>query len=723
MNNLIKEALAVGKKYPVFPTDSKIPCWSNAELNVEKGKGGYQIATQDPARIKELFSHPNAKEIAVPMGAMSGLMCVDVDLYKSPELVRWLGDQAWLQKTRSHKTRSGGLHFIFRHTETKLPATMRTGVDIKANGAGYICFPPTEGYSILNKQTPKLLPKEIEQLILSSQPNGNGGSTSGSFNSSPDTELIERVQRADELYPALRTLSYRLPTRRKEDGAFYSREEQVTILNGLMTSSDAASLSHPRHEDWRDRLGKIPELVASANRKQDSPVDISDTIVEQIMEGKSFLDTQRIIAASIRPTGPQQETTISDIETVAEALNDEADEYVSLTADSLLAQQLPPIEWLIKSMIPIQGTISLGGTSNVGKTRWLAALCTALAVGKTERMGLPSCNGKHVSLWFANEERRDDIARRVKATVLQHGDKNSAAIVVRGKDKGMMRLVAVNEIGTPEIDTKNVARIVKQARLVNAKFIVLDPYVTLSDAMDENSAVSAGMLTKAFILIATATGAAVCHAHHTPKDRNKDADWYRGDSGAWRGSGAIYSALDCGYTLSHWMPRNHEQRKAWRNKSLEMALTRWVVLDTGKIREGEPLPPTVYELTGQEMQKGEGEAIGVCTLRTEQDAANVLLDGAVDIMYASELAEHIGDKLGYGQHTKLSLIQTAMKDDPLWPVKGDRIFPRDLEKLYLQFETPIHWSGGTLCLELNERKKTNGRWLFNIEKEKTNDSI
>ena len=716
MKKIIEEALAVGKQYPVFPTNGKIPCWSNAELKVKAGEGGYQIATQDPDRIRELFSHPNAKEIAVPMGHMSGLMCIDVDLYKDEELVDWMAEQSWLQKTRSHKTRSGGLHFIFRHTEAKLPATMRTGVDIKANGAGYICFPPTDGYKILKDIEPSKLPKEVEDLLRSKSNGANGSMTSGSFNSSPDEELISRVQRADELYPALRTLSYRLPTRRKSNGELLNQGEQVEILHGLMDTSVAAKPSHARHYDWLDRREKVAELVVSANRKIDNPVTVSENVADKIMQGEAFIKTQEMIASSIRPQGPQRETTIEDIETGVEALEDEDDEYVHLTADSLLSQKLQPIEWLVKGMIPVQGTISLGGTSNVGKTRWLAALCTALAVGKTERMGLPPCNGKHVTLWFANEERRDDIARRIKATVLQHGDKKSEPIVVRGKDKGMMRLVAINEIGTAEIDRQNVARIVKQARKVKAKFIVLDPYVTLSDAMDENSAVSAGMLTKAFILIATATGAAVCHAHHTPKDRNKDADWYRGDSGAWRGSGAIYSALDCGYTLSHWMPRNHEQRKAWKNKSLEMALTRWVVIDTGKIREGEPLPPIVYELTGQDMQTGEGEAIGVCTLRTEQDAANVLLDGAVDVMYASELAEHLGQKLGFGDHGKLSDIQAKMKDDPLWPVKGDRIFPRDLEKLYLQFEKRIHFSGGTVCLELNERKKTNGRWVFKIKK-------
>jgi hypothetical protein len=302
----------------------------------------------------------------------------------------------------------------------------------------------------------------------------------------------------------------------------------------------------------------------------------------------------------------------------------------------------------------------------------------------------------------------------LKAVVLQHNDKKSKPIVIRGKDKGMMRLVALNEVGAPEIDTDNVARIVKQARRVNAKVVILDPYITLSDAMDENSAVSASVLTKAFILIATMSGAAVLHAHHTPKDRNKDADWYRGDASAWRGSGAIYSALDCGYTLSHWLPRNFEQRKAWKQQSLDLNLTRWVVLDTGKIREGEPLPPTLYELVGQEMGADEGMPIGVCQLSNEQNAANILLDATVDTLLASELAERIGSKLGYGSHTKLAEIHEKMSTDPLWFITGERVYPRDMLKLHDMFQEPIHWSGGTVQLELNEKKKTNGRWIFKV---------
>jgi hypothetical protein len=162
---LIKAALDVAEHFPVFPTTDKKPCWSNKELGVRKGEGGYKIATQDPDRVMKLFSHPRATEIAVPMGAMSGLICVDVDIHKEdniPGLREWF-TRNWplLNSTLIHATRSGGLHFIFKHPGDvgKLPAQLRDGVDLKANGTGYICWPPTEGYRAISR-------KEVEHDYL-----------------------------------------------------------------------------------------------------------------------------------------------------------------------------------------------------------------------------------------------------------------------------------------------------------------------------------------------------------------------------------------------------------------------------------------------------------------------------------------------------------------------------------------------------------------------------
>jgi len=320
-------------------------------------------------------------------------------------------------------------------------------------------------------------------------------------------------------------------------------------------------------------------------------------------------------------------------------------------------------------MIAEGGTVSIAGMSNVGKTRFMCALVMALAVGDTKRMGLPQCAGKVSSLYVANEEHLEDCARRFKAVALQHDDKDSLPIVVRGKAAGTFRLVAVNEAGTLEIDEKNVAILVDEIRKAQAKVLVLDPYVTLSDGgADENSASTASMVTRAFLLIIAMTGCAIVYPHHTPKgDRGKDGDIFRASADAWRGSGAIYSSLDCGFTLCNWYPYNKDHRKAWKAQYLSAKLSRFIVLDSGKIREGEAINSVVMELVPQDMDKGEGDPIGVIKLSSEAEASNALLEGTIDTMANTELARAMINTLGGGTHTNMTQANRFMKGHELWP--------------------------------------------------------
>ena len=687
---LIKDALAVAATgLPVFPTVDKMPAWSNAELSVAKGEGGYKIASTDPERVIELFAHRRAKEIAVPMGEMSGLMCVDVDLQKGDYVHQWRDDNAaWLTETRCHSTRSGGLHFLFKHIPgVRFPAQLAPGVDIKAGGTGYICWPGTPGYSLIGDVPVSKFP--IDQLKREGE---RGPLSLTSWNSATDRELIDKIQSAEDLYPALRSLSMRLPSRRGEDGLPLSRDVQVDLMHAIMAESEAASPSHTRHSDWLDRLSKIEGLVDSAIDK--NGVTLTPDDIARLTDGEPFMDI------SARPIGPQQETTASDIE---ELVGDDDGEIEVMSARSLAVEMLPPIEWLVDQMIPMGGTVSLGGTSNVGKTRWLAHLSICLAAGNTEAMGLPASIAASV-LWCANEERVEDIKRRLKAASQHMGIRSGADIVVRGKTEGMLRLIALNEIGTPEIDRESVAKIVGWCRKHGAQVVILDPYVTLSDAMDENSATSAAMLTKAFLLISSMTGAAVIHAHHTPKDRNKDNDWYRADSGAWRGSGAIYSALDCGFTLANWMPSGGEARKRWKSKFLEDELGRFIVLDTGKIREGRPLVPVVYELVGEQLP--EGFEIGVCKLSSATAAENVLQHSGDDAYLAGELAYQICKAMGTGAHSikdihKLGILGWPLTDGDVTAARYDRI--KEL------FDGPISSELGVV--QVGKRGKA---WALNV---------
>ena len=684
MKVIIKAALRVAKQYPVFPTNDKMPCWSNKELGVKKGEGGYKIATQDPERVIELFSHPRATEIAVPMGAMSGLLCVDVDAHKDPELFQWIKDNPCLEKTRWHRTRSGGYHFFFRHPgdNIRFPATLRPGVDLKAGGNGYVCWPGTKGYTLEGD-----LPiADFHMPLLKAAMLAKGGSgnvTLDSYNEAADEELIERIEAGTELYPALRSLSYRMPGRRQPDGSYMTEPEMVNILENVMDTSIAADPASSRHDDWLDRRGKIGELVSTAIEKEAGGAGLTDAELEAISRGESFIEAQLTIAKGTRPIGPQQEVSLEQIEVLVAALGgptrpvatpkkekgatQSSNTLVKLNARKLRSTTIPPIEYIIPSMMSVGGTCSLAGMSNVGKTRFMAAMVMALAVGDTKRMGLPQCTGRISSMYVANEEHTDDMARRFAAVCYQHDDKDSADIFVRGKKAGTFRLVAINERGHPEVDADNVAWLVKEIREAEVKVLVLDPYVTLAEGGDENSSSMASMVTKAFLLIIAATDVCIFYPHHTPKgDRKADRDWPRGDSSAWRGSGAIYSSLDYGFTLANWYPANGEHKKQWKQQYLNANLSRFIVLDTGKIREGNPIDPVVMELVPQEMDEGEGDPIGVCKLIDEAQAMNALLDEAIDTIAATELANAMITTIGEGEHRNMTALHRMMEGHQLW---------------------------------------------------------
>jgi|TARA_Y100000310_G_C20704273_1_gene833455 hypothetical protein len=716
-SKIIKAALAVAKHYPVFPTYNKKPSWSNADLGVARGQGGYKIATQDPMKIKSLFAHQRAKEIAVPMGERTGMLCIDVDIYKNPALQDFIDAWPQLSKTKCHKTRSGGLHFFFRHpgADIKFPSTLQPGVDVKSSGTGYVCWPGTDGYEVIRKGPLAMFP--LAMLEEAMKEKGGTGNITGSYNSESDQALIDRIVAGTDFYPALRTLSYRLPTRPQR----FTEAQQIEILNGIMASSLAADGDHPRYFDWYDRVEKIPELVRSANEKHDEPLLPEEILLQGAKDQeKAFISEKVMIAATGRSVGPQRESTAADIEQKIKAgPSQPASSFTQFTAQSLNKTTIKPVEWIVPGMLPKQSTVSLAGTSNVGKTRWLAGYVMSLAVGDVGRMGLPPHQGKtreaHSTLWIANEEKVDDIARRLKAAARQHSVNTSAPIAVRGKDDGMLRLVALNEIGQPEIDEANVALIVSEARQLHASVIVFDPYVTLSDAIDENSAASASVLTKAFIMIASLTGAAVLHAHHTPKGSHSDPpDWYRADPGGWRGSGAIYSALDCAFTLSHWLPGDQNSRKAWRKNTIKHKLTRWIILDSAKIREGIAIDSVVYELVPQKMAKGEGDPIGVCRLATEHEAENALLDLAVDSLSAAAIGEALGRHLGVGRHESMSQVAKLMEGREFWP-HPKTLKPAHKQELAEMFAEPVATDHYRVWIDVDDRETTTGKYAINIE--------
>jgi hypothetical protein len=88
------------------------PCASNKRPATPHG---FKDAADDPATLHALWYQYPAPLIGVATGAASGRDVLDLDR-KHPEAHQWWAEhRAYLPRTRTHRTRSGGLHLIFRH--------------------------------------------------------------------------------------------------------------------------------------------------------------------------------------------------------------------------------------------------------------------------------------------------------------------------------------------------------------------------------------------------------------------------------------------------------------------------------------------------------------------------------------------------------------------------------------------------------------------------------
>jgi hypothetical protein len=194
------------QQWPVFPCNplDKRPLTPN----------GFKDATKNPDQIKSWRTQwPNAMR-GVPMGAASGVFCVDQDRKKEADgSVAKDGVATWAEwenehgkvNTRIHETPSTGRHALFTYVEgiRSIPLhKLGPGIEIKGEG-GYIVVPPSHmadgrSYTIINDVEPISAPgwllKKIEDYATRKEkPKGaqtaNKGSQSGS--EPPNIELIK----------------------------------------------------------------------------------------------------------------------------------------------------------------------------------------------------------------------------------------------------------------------------------------------------------------------------------------------------------------------------------------------------------------------------------------------------------------------------------------------------------------------------------------------------
>jgi hypothetical protein len=172
------------------------PCASNKQPTTPHG---FHDAECDPTALRILWDRYPGPLVAIATGAPSGLGVLDFDR-KHPEAWQWLGANRYrLPETRAHRTRSNGLHLIFRHQPGMRCWTRRhvKGIDGRADG-GFAIWWPAAGLPVLCEAAPAQWPSWLLGVLQHS----TSPVRSGSRVMIPDQHalagLVRKVARAAE---------------------------------------------------------------------------------------------------------------------------------------------------------------------------------------------------------------------------------------------------------------------------------------------------------------------------------------------------------------------------------------------------------------------------------------------------------------------------------------------------------------------------------------------
>ncbi len=234
---------------PVFPCDP-----------VDKSpltKDGFYNASTDRAAVEALFA-PYGENclIGARMGGASGLFAIDFDLYKPgvSAYMERLSQEELLAATQVHLTRSGGLHFIYRHAKAWPNVKPVEGVEVKGEG-GYIIVPPSEGYSV---ETSGIVTADDDLVNYLMTARRNAAKTTVDA-------LKQKVLNGDDFHDPL----VQIAARRSAQGWDQARVQKELLET--MQGSLAADPGHERHARWKfimeNKGGEFSRIASSSHAK------------------------------------------------------------------------------------------------------------------------------------------------------------------------------------------------------------------------------------------------------------------------------------------------------------------------------------------------------------------------------------------------------------------------------------------------------------------------
>ena len=478
--------------YPVFPcTDKKQP----------PDKGGFHTATADAGAILAAFHRPGADMIGMPTGLPSGIVAIDVDVRPDRSGMDWLNENSdCLPQTRTHKTRSGGLHLLFRRPEGVVirnsAGRIAPGVDVRGDG-GYIIVPPSPGYALADATEPADMPTWLIKACATP----------------------EREQREYQPQDHSGSTRYGLAALEAECGAVRAAGfgQQETTLNsaGLKLGALVAG-GHLIEQVARAELLHAASMFATEpGRAPWSHSELEEKVKRAINDGKRSPrgpepSTSRALNGQKQPKTSEQPSQNNELNP-GPGVDEKTPLEVVYFDD--IQPKLATADFVEGLLIEAAMSV-IYGQSNSGKTFFMSDLALHVAAAR------PWC-GREIAqgavIWVAMEGAYG-ISNRVTAWREEHaiGEASVPFAVIP---------TALNLLD-PEAHTDDLIRTIKivASKLqLPVKLVVMD---TLSRAIaggNENSPEDMGALVTNGTRIQQETGAHVAWIHHSGKDEAKGA--------------------------------------------------------------------------------------------------------------------------------------------------------------------------------------------------------
>ncbi|WP_313034702.1 AAA family ATPase [Massilia alkalitolerans] len=180
----------------------------------------------------------------------------------------------------------------------------------------------------------------------------------------------------------------------------------------------------------------------------------------------------------------------------------------------------PPLRWLVRGVLPLDGLAALYGPSGSGKSFLMLDIAAAIAAGDSDWFGrrVTQCPVTYCAL-----EGEGGMGKRIAAWSKHHNK----------PVPNVLRFVSQPFDILEDTDVSDLAKAMRAAGGADG-LVILDTLNRAAPGADENSSVDMGRIIAAAKRLQTLVGGLVLLVHHTGKDTTKGL----------RGHSSLYAALD-----------------------------------------------------------------------------------------------------------------------------------------------------------------------------------